>query len=250
VIYVVLGMHKSGTTLVSQILHHSGINMDDRIDPGVSYDGGNKYERQAVLHLNMRMLNAPDDRIIDVKPLPAFETSPENRDRIAAIVAEAQARHADWGFKDPRTCLTYPLWAEALPEHRIIAVYREAGEVWPRYRMRRWYYFLHNFDQAWRYLNRWYEHNANLLDFLAATRQPYIVLDYRRLMTGDEEFRRLEEFVGRPLEDRRRPELYRGHARPSIHIASADWRLRHRCGRGTRDLMRELDRARASNGAG
>jgi hypothetical protein len=246
VIYVILGMHKSGTTLVSQILHHSGINMDDAIDPGVSYDRGNKYERQTVLHLNMEILGAPDDRIIDLQPLSAFTTTQELQRRIAAVVADCEARYDDWGFKDPRTCLTYPLWAEALPEHRIIAVYREAGEVWPRYRLRRWYYFLHNFDQAWRYLSRWYEHNANLLDFLTATRQPHIVLDYRKLMSGNGELKRLESFVGRPLEDRRRADLYRGQARSSIHIAAADRRLRRRHGRGTADIMRELAAVRAA----
>lgn len=46
-IFVVLGMHKSGTTLVSQILHHSGIPMGDGFDENVTYDGGNKYERES-----------------------------------------------------------------------------------------------------------------------------------------------------------------------------------------------------------
>ena len=44
VIYVVLGMHKSGTTLISQILHHSGVNMGGaEIETSRSYDEGNKY---------------------------------------------------------------------------------------------------------------------------------------------------------------------------------------------------------------
>jgi hypothetical protein len=51
-ICVFLSMHKSGTTLVSEILHHSGINMGDDIDEHVSYDRGNKYEHESTLGLN------------------------------------------------------------------------------------------------------------------------------------------------------------------------------------------------------
>ncbi len=43
-IYVIFGMHKSGTTLVAEMLHKSGINMGD-FDESVSYDIGNQYER-------------------------------------------------------------------------------------------------------------------------------------------------------------------------------------------------------------
>ena len=50
-IYIILGMHKSGTTLISQILHKSGINMGN-FNEDVSYDQGNKYERPASQKIN------------------------------------------------------------------------------------------------------------------------------------------------------------------------------------------------------
>ena len=61
--YVVLGMHKSGTTLVSQMLHQSGINMGD-FDPLVSYDRGNQYERESALQLDMDIMRAKDDQVL------------------------------------------------------------------------------------------------------------------------------------------------------------------------------------------
>ncbi len=42
-IYVVLGMHKSGTTLVARTLHESGIIMGEEFPAGASYCS-NKYE--------------------------------------------------------------------------------------------------------------------------------------------------------------------------------------------------------------
>ena len=64
-LYVVLGMHKSGTTLLSQVLHHSGIDMGE-IPDGVSYDKGNKYEDQESFHINMELIRAPDDEIEEI----------------------------------------------------------------------------------------------------------------------------------------------------------------------------------------
>jgi hypothetical protein len=54
-ICVVLGMHKSGTTLVSEILHHSGIRMVEN-DSVESYDHGNHFEREDTNQFNKRLL--------------------------------------------------------------------------------------------------------------------------------------------------------------------------------------------------
>jgi len=208
-IYVILGMHKSGTTLLSQILHHSGINMGDEFDDGVSYDRGNKYERQSSLALNMDILHVNSDNIIDL-PAPADLTiTDEQRRRMREIIAENTARYSDWGFKDPRTSLTYPLWAAELPPHKLIVIYREPAEIWPRFRYNGWRLFYTNPWRAWKFINRWCEHNINVLSYLRHTQMDYLVFNYRRLMTLDSEFARLEAFVGRPLVDKRRKDLYR-----------------------------------------
>ena len=55
-IFVILGMHKSGTTLVSQTLHASGINMGD-FDSSLTYDTNNKFERHNTQELNRDMLH-------------------------------------------------------------------------------------------------------------------------------------------------------------------------------------------------
>ena len=244
-IYVVLGMHKSGTTLVSQILHHSGINMDDTIDADVSYDKGNKYERQSVLHTNMAILGTDSYNILKLEPPPSLDVSEGMRAGIAGIVQDCQSRYADWGFKDPRTCLTYPIWAGELPEHRIIAVYRDASEVWPRYRARSWKHYFANYRRAWYMVNRWCEHTAGLIATLEATPQDYIVLNYRELMTTDREFDRLQEFVGISLEDRRRKDLYRSKVKSYLPLIAADRIYRRRNGYGYADLMTQLDAIRA-----
>ena len=217
-IYVVLGMHKSGTTLVSQILHHSGVNMGDNIDGQISYDRGNKYERESSLRLNMDILNVKDFYILDLKAPVPLRLQPAHRERMRAIIKEYNQKYPNWGFKDPRTTLIYPLWAEELPEHKLIAIFRPPEEIWPRFRYNGWRYFYTNPQRAWQFIGRWCEHNQKLLSYLQNTSMKFIVLNYKELVTTQAEFKRLQKFMGIPLTDRRRPGLYRARSQNNLFL--------------------------------
>lgn len=241
-IYIVLGMHKSGTTLVSQILHHSGISMDDEIDESVSYDKGNKYERQSALRVNQGLLAEID--VWDFWERTPSEMDPDSiyRPRIREIIQNAG--EGDWGIKDPRCAVTYPLWAEELPEHKIIFIYREMSEVWPRYRYNSLLYFPYNFKLAWAHVEQWYIYNAAILATLEKTTVEYITLDFQELMTSKSEFERLGRFVGRKLDDRRKPGLHRTKRQNSIHLRSAEKKLKKKYGITCREYLELLKRFR------
>ena len=123
-IYIVLGMHKSGTTLVSQTLHLSGIDMGDGFDANVYYDLGHKYEREETWRLNENILAARDVHSTMIRRPPALKLSVTQQQAMKQIIEDNCDRHSDWGFKDPRTCLIYPEWEAALPPHKLIVVYR------------------------------------------------------------------------------------------------------------------------------
>jgi len=229
-IYVVLGMHKSGTTLVSQILHNSGINMGDDIDTEASYDQGNKYERASVLALNKDILGLSDNRIIDLEAPDTLQLTEDQRARMQAIIQRCNGAYVDWGFKDPRTALLYPLWASELPEHRIIAVYRSPSELWVRYRYKRIHYHFRNLSRAWKLMKRWCEHNSRILAYLQNTKADSIVLSYQELMTSDVEFNRLQAFVGKTLDDKRDKSMYRGREGAYPLLRTAEWLVHKQTG--------------------
>jgi len=243
-IYIVLGMHKSGTTLVSQMLHHSGINMGE-FDENVHYDKGNKYERESSFQLDLELLGTTSDAVLDLVGGGLPPLSEVQRQRMQAIIAEGADTGGDWGIKDPRMCLTYERWREELPPHKIIFVFRDPAQVWPRYKWLGKRKYVTNFNRAYSYLHRWQEHNRNVLRYLDQGPQERIVLDYHELMVGDVEFGRLQTFVDRPLEDRRQKELYRSKAGQDIFLRFADGLLARRTGCSTRDTMRELRDFRA-----
>ena len=228
-IICVLGMHKSGTTLVAETLHHSGVHMAE-VPAGLGYDQSNKFERHEAQRLNravlgpvlvptvrgFRLRNAGLDRA-------GYEINLDSiawvrRRRLSRVLADASSRpieelaarvgadHTDWGFKDPRTCLTYSWWRRSLPEHRVVAIYRPFDEVLLRYRV------------AWtrpirllRVARSWIVHNEMLAEHLEAL-DDFVLIRYDALMGDDDEFARLRRYVGIDLDDRRRPELYRARS--------------------------------------
>jgi len=211
-IYVILGMHKSGTTLISQILHHSGINMGE-FDPSVSYDRGNKYERQSTLRLNEDILGQRDVESINLVAPKNLSLSDEHLKKMRQIIEENNLKYDhQWGFKDPRTCLVYPLWALELPVHKVIAIYRHPFELWLRYRPRKLLSRYIKFYLAPQLLARWFEYNNNLLTYLEEAKVECLLLEYQQMMMTQEEFSRLQDFVDVELNDQRRMSLYRNRS--------------------------------------
>lgn len=205
-VYVVLGMHKSGTTLISEVLHHSGINMVDNVDPSLDYDRGNKWERESTKQLNLKLLAAEGTFSLAKGRPDALKLTPELREQMRKIAEDCGRRFPDWGFKDPRTCTLYDLWAEALPEHKIIVVYRSPEETWEHYRR---ISGKQLFTALFQFLPRWCEYNGKILEHLERTKAPFLVVRYEQFMHDAKEFERLEKFVGRKLNDRRNPKLHR-----------------------------------------
>ena len=228
-IVCVLGMHKSGTTLVAETLHRSGIDMGV-FDERLGYDDGNQFERHEAIDLNRGLLSAaaiPTRRGARAGRMErnragyqpnADADSIVRRRKLASVLASADlgpfrrladelsANHHDWGFKDPRTCLTYDVWRRALPEHRVIAVYRRFDEV------------MSHFKVSWtspllmaRRVHSWIVHNEMLLEHLRR-RTDFVLLRYDELMSGPDEVARMAAYLGRSLEDCRKPDMYRSRA--------------------------------------
>jgi hypothetical protein len=203
-------MHKSGTTLVSQILHESGICMVDEPSRQQGYDAGQTFERRTVVELNKAILNWGDKTSLDLIPKEPVAANLDQMEEMHAIIRACNDQHVNWGFKDPRACLTFECWLQELPSHRIVAVYRNYREVLrhytPSHALRVPYFKLK------KALTTWIHYNERLLEILRHTKSPFVLLSYEDLMTKDSEFRRLGDFVELPLKDLRRPNLYRNRS--------------------------------------
>jgi hypothetical protein len=211
-------MHKSGTTLIADTLHRSGIPMVGAGAQG-GYDDGNKMERAETRVLNMDLLG--DDGIESFRLLQTAQAEAATTARRAKARALIESQMPGlWGFKDPRTLLTFRFWEEILEDPVLIGVFRDPVEVFGHYLKRagrRWIsrdpFYLPDA------LRGWCVYNRHLLE--VKRRYPdMLLLDYAAFMSDDAGMDALSACVGRTLVDCRKPGMHRAKA-----IPSADYRL-------------------------
>ncbi len=206
-VFSVIGMHKSGTTLAAQILDASGVPMVEGVDTR-SYDAGNKCERLSTNEMNKKLLACGSKNSLRV--LAEYQTGKDLqslKDSAQEIVMQAKPQGGEyWGFKDPRNCLTHPFWAELIPDLRVICIFRSASSVRRHYVARK----SKIRNNGVRALRAWAVYNTAVIRIFEQTRPDHrILLSYDALLGDDTEFARMQRFVGLPLKDLRRPELNR-----------------------------------------
>lgn len=216
---VVLGMHKSGTTLLAETLHKSGVDMVEQGPERDDYDLGAKYERRATLELNHRLLGWQVDRhSLAVAGYPIVKTSQTIIEDMKSVSAGRYGGDG-WGFKDPRTCLTYDVWRRVLPQHRLLVIFRNPFQVCRHYNAT-------NPWETWKVLHVWSIYNRAILRACRVHQQSdLLVLEYERFMECDEELARLEGFLDQPIEDVRQSEKYRHRAPGGRGLAITEYVL-------------------------
>lgn len=130
---VVLGMHRSGTSLVSSMLHKMGVNMGEVLIPPDDNNLHGYWEDDAVLVLNKAILASLDSdwrKIVTRKQIESARKKylPKLKKFVAAKETKDISRLL-WGFKDPRTCLTIWLWHDVLTAPRYVIVRRQKRDV-------------------------------------------------------------------------------------------------------------------------
>ena len=127
-------MHRSATSMVARSLHKSGeVFMGKTLIRHKDNPEGH-YEDADFLKINKDILSMfggswknPPEIDIDV-------AVNEFRARIEECIknSEREARlqgYRSWGFKDPRTCITFPVYARIIDDIQIITTNRDPLEV-------------------------------------------------------------------------------------------------------------------------
>ncbi len=195
-IICILGMHRSGTSLVSKILNILGIYLGPEahiMQPGPHNPKG---------HWEHNMLTALNDEIlarfggswheVPVFP-PGWETSPELADlrqRARAILQEDFATAELWGWKDPRNCLTLPFWQRLLPSMKYVICLRNPVDVARSLEQRDGF----SLEKG---VHLWLTHVKSALEHTAG--QPRLFIFYEDVMENWQlELERLAQFLERP----------------------------------------------------
>ena len=117
---VVLGMHRSGTSLLANFLDGLKVHLGNELLPADENNPEGYWEHAGIVRLHAEILELLDRQWIGSKgslPYPAqWWRAPAlapRRARLAEIVArEVSSAGGLWGFKDPRTSRLLPMWKE------------------------------------------------------------------------------------------------------------------------------------------
>lgn len=190
---IVAGFHRSGTSLVTQLLHRAGLFVGDKLLGASASNFYGHFEDREVKRLHNNIL-ADNGRswLADRRFAPFV-----GRSRWEALQGFVERRNADhrlWGFKDPRVCLFLPLWRHLLPEARVLVVYRHFADSTDSLGRRHTMDLLREAGSAEEHLRvlkepdlplrMWLGHNEALLDFARRHPDDTLVVPFEEIQRG------------------------------------------------------------------
>lgn len=111
-VVIILGMHRSGTSCLAGLLQEAGVELGEVAVASPSNLKGNR-ENSQIMKLNDGVMNYSGGRWDNPPNKVRWNNShAEERDRIVKLMSG----NSLWGFKDPRTLFTLPLWLERLQD--------------------------------------------------------------------------------------------------------------------------------------
>lgn len=123
---LVLGMHRSGTSAVSGVLYHLGVQLGRTVSPAGPSNPKGYFENTRVMLLHEELLASFGTTWDDPRALPAGWSDDHRlapwRNRLAAILEDEFGGAALWGIKDPRLCRLLSFWLPLLEQASVRAV--------------------------------------------------------------------------------------------------------------------------------
>ena len=129
---VVLGMHRSGTSLLAAMLQVLGVDLgQDLLRDGVPDNEEGYWEHAGIVACQEAVLEAVERawyRPEGLLPMPPGwwrrpEIGPQRRRLVEIVRTETAVSVGVWGFKDPRTVRLLPMWREVFAAAGVRPVY-------------------------------------------------------------------------------------------------------------------------------
>src|SRR6056297_3530815 len=127
-VLVIVGMHRSMTSLVTQWLNACGLHVgDDLYGAGIGNVMGH-FEDYDFIHLHEYILKINESHWRDTSG-KTLQFDDYSKEKSRMLIKMKSNLHEQWGWKDPRTCLFLDHWDSLLPEGKYLIVYRPFADV-------------------------------------------------------------------------------------------------------------------------
>jgi hypothetical protein len=127
---IVLGMHRSGTSVLTGLLRLLGLwaGEEDDFPPVDDPNRVGYWEHRGVWSIDEAILQTLGASWSEIAGLDLSSLGEESRARFrerAREIVRDLNRHGSWVIKDPRLCLLFPFWREILEHPFCVLIYRE-----------------------------------------------------------------------------------------------------------------------------
>jgi hypothetical protein len=117
-VFVVLGMHRSGTSFLTKSLELLGIGLGEKMMKPADSNPKGFWEDQEVVDLNIEIMKTQESDFADLGFKPPSREEISNLhplfEQAVALVSNRISSYSRWAFKDPRTCRTIAFWQAAI----------------------------------------------------------------------------------------------------------------------------------------
>ena len=124
----IAGMPRSGTSLVTQLLHRCGLNLGPaaQLMPASINNTDGFWENLRFVQLNESLLAASGGTWL--APPVTITPTPEITRQARSILEQFDGQEP-WGWKDPRNTLTLPFWRGLIPSMKVLLCVRHPAEA-------------------------------------------------------------------------------------------------------------------------
>ena len=128
-VFIVTGMHRSGTSLTASLFQKVGVDIGKKLVGPADGNVKGHFENVDFVEFHKRVLRSHGIDELGCtfeKTIPVAASDVEIAKR---AIDQNQQTDNHWGWKDPRTALFWDFWLKLLPEANFICVYRSPWEV-------------------------------------------------------------------------------------------------------------------------
>ena len=130
---MIVGMHRSGTSAVTRVVNLLGVPLGQADDVYSAKDNpSGHWESRQLCALDNVILNVFGGFDIAMPPMPHTWLQSRRAARLRPVMRATfnnVYQGERWLWKDPRLCLTLPLWRQVLTDFCVVFVVRDAGQV-------------------------------------------------------------------------------------------------------------------------
>ena len=124
-VLVIAGMHRSGTSLITQWLNHCGLFVGNKLaGPEIGNTDG-LFEDVDFQQLHKQFLKKRNYSPIGFITTPLSPLDASEKNELQNIIEKKNREHDEWGWKDPITCLFLNEYHELIPSAFYLVVVRD-----------------------------------------------------------------------------------------------------------------------------